>query len=274
MSAIDRPSDSLTAEQTREVPGELAGALAPLLEGAINPVLVLDYDGTIREFTERPEHATPTDSVLRLLGDLEQLNGCTVVLSSGRDVWTMTEWFGHLNIILMAEHGAWIRMHQTDEWHASPTLGDGDWKRLVLPMLTDYVSRTPGSIVEEKTAALVWHYRAAESDLGTWQARELTSQLEEMLSREQVEVLEGARNVEMRQQGIDKGTAYQEISSILGPFDFCIALGDDRTDEDLFQALPRDAQTISVGDALLSARYRLSGPSEARSFLRTLLADE
>ena len=165
-------------------------------------------------------------------------------------------------------------MRQTDEWHASQNLGDGSWKRLVLPILTDYVSRTPGSILEHKTAALVWHYRAAERDLGTWQARELTSQLEEMLSNEQIEVLEGARNVEMRQQGIDKGTAYHELSSILGPFDLVIALGDDRTDEDLFLALPGDAQTISVGDARLSSRYRLSDPSEARSFLRTLLAHE
>ncbi len=176
ISAIDRPGDTLPTVQAPEASGDLAGKLAPLLNKARNPVLILDYDGTLREFTERPEHATPTDSVLRLLKELEQLEGCTIVLSSGRDVWTMTEWFGGLNIVLMAEHGAWIRMRQTDEWHASQNLGDGSWKRLVLPILTDYVSRTPGSILEQKTAALVWHYRAAERDLGTWQARELTSQ--------------------------------------------------------------------------------------------------
>jgi trehalose 6-phosphate synthase/phosphatase len=50
-----------------------------------------------------------------------------------------------------------------------------------------------------------------------------------------------------------------------------IALGDDRTDEDLFAALPGTATCIRVGDGPSIAPHRFSDTHEVRSFLRALL---
>jgi trehalose 6-phosphate synthase/phosphatase len=50
-----------------------------------------------------------------------------------------------------------------------------------------------------------------------------------------------------------------------------LALGDDRTDEDLFGALPPGAISIHVGPAASRAELRVRNVTEARAFLRGLL---
>ena len=50
-----------------------------------------------------------------------------------------------------------------------------------------------------------------------------------------------------------------------------MAIGDDRTDEDLFAALPPEAITIRVGPGLTRARYRLDGIEAVRSLLQMIV---
>ena len=50
-------------------------------------------------------------------------------------------------------------------------------------------------------------------------------------------------------------------------------MGDDRTDEDLFAALPPDAVAIHVGPAPSRAAVRLAAVADARRLLTELLAD-
>jgi trehalose 6-phosphate synthase/phosphatase len=50
-----------------------------------------------------------------------------------------------------------------------------------------------------------------------------------------------------------------------------LAIGDDRTDEDLFAALPPEAISIRVGPGPTRARYHLDGVPAVRSLLRSLV---
>jgi len=50
-------------------------------------------------------------------------------------------------------------------------------------------------------------------------------------------------------------------------------MGDDRTDEDMFARLPRNAWTIRVGSGPTSARFRVASAEEANGLL-TLLSDK
>jgi trehalose 6-phosphate synthase/phosphatase len=50
-----------------------------------------------------------------------------------------------------------------------------------------------------------------------------------------------------------------------------VAFGDDRTDEEMFAALPRNAVGIHVGPGASLARYRLRHPAAVRAFLTALL---
>jgi trehalose 6-phosphate synthase/phosphatase len=53
-----------------------------------------------------------------------------------------------------------------------------------------------------------------------------------------------------------------------------LAMGDDRTDEDLFTTLPPDAITIRVGPGTTQARFRIDGVPAARALLQSLLPVE
>ena len=53
--------------------------------------------------------------------------------------------------------------------------------------------------------------------------------------------------------------------------DFILAIGDDRTDEDLFCALPPTAYSVRVGLAQTAARYVLGNHTVVRRLLRKLL---
>ena len=52
-----------------------------------------------------------------------------------------------------------------------------------------------------------------------------------------------------------------------------VAIGNDRTDEDMFRALPPSAMSIVVGTARSCAAYRVDGVSDVRRLLRQLIAE-
>ncbi|NQW16567.1 MAG: bifunctional alpha,alpha-trehalose-phosphate synthase (UDP-forming)/trehalose-phosphatase [Chloroflexi bacterium] len=268
--AIDRPAPSMTTLPPAREPDELLELIKPRLDRAIKPAVLLDYDGTLREFENMPSDATPTSSIVRILENIHADQRVQLALVSGRDAKTLDAWFGHFDITLVAEHGAWMRVGKNAQWIMAESLLDDAWKKQVMGMLDEYTQRTPGSSVEEKTAAVVWHYRAADNDLGKWQARELTTQLEYALANQPVEVIEGSSIVEIRQQGVTKGAAFRALEQTFGPFDFQLAIGDDTTDEDMFAALPESGISIHVGNTPSRASERLSGPPEVRAFLRSL----
>jgi trehalose 6-phosphate synthase/phosphatase len=189
---------------------------------------------------------------------------------SGRARETLEEWFGNLPIGLHAEHGLEWRMRPDDPWKSETTAQT--WREPVLRILRDYAVRTPGSLVEEKAASLAWHYRAADPEFGEAQARDLRLHLRELLSNAPVELLEGHKVIEVRPYGIHKGALVPRIREALAPGTLLVALGDDRTDEDLFEALPAEALAIHVGAGPTRAPLRLASVAAVRRMLRAVLA--
>ncbi len=231
----------------------------------------LDYDGTLMPIRQNPEAAGPDPELVALLGSLASLSGVRVAVVSGRTRESLEEWLGALPIGLIAEHGVWTRVAGND-WHCHVDTISTSWMEPLRKKLDEYASRTPGARVEEKTAGLAWHYRAVAHQLGALRARELRLNLIPLLSRAPVSVLSGRKVVEVRPQGIDKGTGIQWLlGRELGGLTV-IAAGDDRTDEDMFAALPPSALTLCAGPAPTRAKYRLSGPDQVRSFLRRFIA--
>jgi trehalose 6-phosphate synthase/phosphatase len=189
---------------------------------------------------------------------------------SGRRRDTLARWLGSLPLGLYAEHGLWSRPPGAADWSAPP-LPPTDWRDRALAILADYAARTPGALVEEKTAGLAWHYRMADPEYGAAQANDLTLHLTALLSNAPVEVLPGAKVIEIRPHGVHKGRIVDPILAVAPPGSRVVALGDDRTDEDLFAALPPDALAIRVGEGPSVAPFRLAGPREVRAFLGALL---
>jgi trehalose 6-phosphate synthase/phosphatase len=189
---------------------------------------------------------------------------------SGRAREVLDEWLGDLPIALHAEHGLWSRDGHERPWRAR-AFPDTSWHVPVLRVLEECAARTPGALVEEKSASLAWHHRASDPEFGARQARELQLHLTEVLSNLPVEILHGDQVIEVRPHGINKGTVASELIAAAAPGTRVAALGDDRTDEDLFAVLPGDAVTIRVGVAPSRARFRVADVPMARRFLRSLL---
>jgi trehalose 6-phosphate synthase/phosphatase len=233
-------------------------------------LLLLDYDGTLVPFTPTPELARPDRDLLNLLRALAARPDTEVHLVSGRPQNTLQEWVGDLPIWLHAEHGFLSRDPVTRQWVPAAELG-GSWREPVLAMLREITQRTPGSLVEVKAAALAWHYRMADQETGARRANELRLHLNQVLSNQPVEILAGNRVIEIRPYGVHKGRIVPPLSPERQAATTIVAVGDDRTDEDLFAALPPEAITIRVGPGATRARFRLDGVAGVRDLLRSLL---
>lgn len=227
----------------------------------------LDYDGTLREFETDPAAAGPTPEIRDLLSRLAGLGGTEVFLISGRRPEDLDRWFGSAPLTLIAEHGfLWRRSGWTD-WQPLTESPDLTWKPQVLKMLRHYEGTTPGSSVEDKHSAVVWHYRAGDPEFGQWKANQLVSELREMTANLPVEVRHGHKIVEVTSVHASKRLAVTR-SLQEADYDLVFCAGDDTTDEAMFQAAPERAITVKVGRGDTHAAYRLAGPNSLRELLR------
>ncbi|HEU5303443.1 MAG TPA: bifunctional alpha,alpha-trehalose-phosphate synthase (UDP-forming)/trehalose-phosphatase [Gemmatimonadales bacterium] len=234
---------------------------------------LIDYDGTLVPYTPTPELARPDRALLDLLGGLAARPRTEVHVVSGRGREVLQDWLGELPIALHAEHGFWSRSADGGEWTAAGEIGGG-WREPALAILRDITARTPGSLVEVKAVALAWHYRLADQDAGARRANELRLHLTQLLSNQPVEILAGHKVIEIRPYGIHKGRIVPPLSPEKLASTTVLAIGDDRTDEDLIAAVPPDAITIRVGPGATRARFRLDGVASVRGLLRSLIEAE
>lgn len=254
---------------TEMLTGEATQLLLADYHAAEERLLLLDYDGTLMPFQGNPQRVEPDQELRLLLRALTELPHTRVVIISGRDRHTLEKWLGHLPVDFIAEHGVWLRP-AGEEWQLFQQLRN-DWMRELRPVLELYVARTAGSFIEQKDYSLVWHYRRVDAELGEVRARELLSHLSFMTANTELQVMEGNKVLEIKAAGINKGNAASRWL-VKYPADFVLALGDDRTDEDTFRALPPEAYSVRVGtDARSLARFHIASPAEVRQLLRRLL---
>jgi trehalose 6-phosphate synthase/phosphatase len=235
-------------------------------------LLILDYDGTLVPCTNRPQQAAPPPAVLNLLSALAADPKNLVALMSGRSTEDLDRWFAKIpGIFLVAEDGAEIKPASASAWESlrpQPTI---DWKATVMPILEHFVDRTPGSFVEEKKYALVWHYRMAEPEFGEWLANELVAMLEAMLAQTELRAFRGEKIVEVKPIWANKGEALDHLLRDFPDPDFVLSVGDDRTDEEVFERLSSDAWTVHVGAKPTRASFIVTDFQVVRRLLELLV---
>ena len=258
----------VNAEEPQSLPMEAALEAS---RAAGRRLLFLDYDGTLVPFRNRPHEAVPPVRLVSLLTRLSDRPGDRVVLVSGRPRAQLDPWFGSIEGLWLAgEHGAIIRPAGSTSWEGLRPSLPVEWKSRVRPVLEHFTDRAPGSFIEEKEYSLVWHYRMSDPEFGEWLANELASSLDELLAESELRAVRGQKSVEVRLSWANKGEVAAQMLNDVPESAFKLAIGDDRTDEDLFERLPGDAWTIHVGDGASRARFRLSSPREVCEFLDAL----
>lgn len=241
--------------------------LLDAFRGSGRRALMLDYDGTLMPFSDDPGRVVPDSRLLELLERLSS-EETDIVVVSGRDRNTLETWLGALSVDLVAEHGVWFRRKAEDAWMLEEPLSDG-WKEALRPVLCDFVDRTPGSLLEEKDFSLVWHYRTCSQELAERRVIEIKNALSDGLADQGLALMDGNKVLEIKPRGVDKGhAAHRWFRNPM--YDFLLAAGDDRTDEDVFEAAPETAWTIKVGGGPTHARYTLKDCREMRGLLEAL----
>ncbi|TXD84818.1 bifunctional alpha,alpha-trehalose-phosphate synthase (UDP-forming)/trehalose-phosphatase [Subsaximicrobium wynnwilliamsii] len=232
-------------------------------------LFLLDYDGTLVAFKDNPIEASPDEQLYQLLDTLSANNKNDVVLISGRDRETFTHWFANKEYTLITDHGVWLKEEGKD-WEALERLKNG-WMENIKPILETFVDRTPGTFIEEKKYSLAWHYRKADPELAQIRTIEIDTVLTSLISNNDLSVLKGNKVIEIKSSSVNKGRASSRLLAN-NDYDFIFCIGDDWTDEYMFQELPKSAYTVKVGFKKTSAKYYVKDTDEVREVLHKFMA--
>jgi len=231
-------------------------------------LLFLDYDGTLADFHTDPQKAGPDEELYQLLDDISSQENTELYLVSGRDKDTFIKWFLPKKYNMIVEHGVWIS--KNGENFRMLENVKNNWMEKIRPVLESFVDRTPGSFIEEKNYSLAWHYRKTDPDFGNLRASELNTVLTSLIANDDLSVLSGNKVMEVKSSNVNKGRATVRV---LGEddYDFVFAIGDDWTDEFMFQELPESSVTVKVGRQKTAAKYYVENTQKVRGLLKSFV---
>lgn len=234
----------------------------------LNGADVSANDATLVSRAETPAASPELLSALTLLC-ADPRN--TVFVLSGKERADLEKTLGSVKGLgLAAEHGYLYKWGDLKTnagegfWLCTKDNFDDSWKDVTHSVMDIYTQRTHGTYVELKGSSMLWQYRDADPEFGQLQAKELHDQLTQVLEHFQVEVLTGNDYLEVRPEGVDKGVIVDRIMSTLessgsGYVDFVLCMGDDLSDEFMFQYLEdkrcRQTFTVTVGKKPSAAKY-------------------
>lgn len=225
---------------------------------AEHPLFFLDYDGTLAPIVDDPDAAVPHPDVPDLLRTLDDRFPVWIV--TGRDLRALSSFLDQ-PLKAIGLHGA-----QEGVVGGEVQLLMPDEAAQALRRLRSSVPSVEGLNIEEKDQAFAVHYREVDDEEEAHER--LSAWLDAM--PEMLDAIWGKKVVELRPDGLTKGSAVRRISDE-HPDCTPVYLGDDTTDEDAFAALQdmdRDAITVRIGEEETRAEYRLAGPDEVVDYLR------
>jgi len=232
----------------------------------------LDYDGTLTPITTNPSAAIPSKKLIQILDGLNGRTDLDIVIVSGRHKDFLDTYLGRFtktNVSLVAEHGFQIRRAGTKTWEEINKNIVIDWKPKIIPYLEIYVASTPGSYVEEKKSAIVWHYRQADPELGAKRSVDLVGQLSEFMHNLPVEIHHGKKIVEVSSIEINKGQIVRDFLQN-NEYSTAICVGDDSTDETMFRVQNKILTKVKIGAGDTAATYRWPNVNYTLEFLNAI----
>lgn len=268
MASLEKVQKVREKYMSRKMNSKIGTQIVNAYQKAKKRIIFLDYDGTLVGFHNDPAQASPDKELYAILDAIVKDENNRLVLISGRDRETFQQWFGDKPYNLIVEHGVWVR-RASEDWKFIEKVNN-EWKEIIRPAIESYVDRTPGSFIEDKNYSLVWHYRKSDPELGILRSLELKDDLTSFTANHNLEIMEGNKVIEIKTSGINKGRA---ASFFVGDniYDFTLAIGDDWTDEYLFEAMPEKSFTIKVGMGNTLASYNVEDHKVVRNLLKSLV---
>lgn len=210
---------------------------------AHDEVLVgVDFDGTLAPIVDHPDDARPDPEALALIRELAAKPGFDVAIVSGRSLDDLRARLGEIpGATFVGEHG-----NDVEGVAVEPSQELGAARELV----DELHGRFPEAVVEKKQRSVTFHTR----NLARGDAREAGQAIRHWIADQgDIELLEGKEVFELTTATRSKGDAIKELAGRRP----VIYLGDDTTDETVFELLGRDDVGVKVGDGPTSASHRV-----------------
>lgn len=223
-----------------------------------DPLIFLDYDGTLVPIIKNPDESYPDSEIMALLENLRKKHALYIV--TGRSLREIRKFIGNsYNVIAL--HGAICSLDDGTTYFVD---GYARYRRIcdvVYGREKEFTEKYPGVQIINKDGGLVFTKWFVPENLHN----KLLEEVKSISLETGMELYLGKMIVELRIPGADKGQAIHEIRKGRP----AIIAGDDITDEDAFRKNP-DAISIHVGAGETIARYSLDNYLELRKLLASL----
>lgn len=234
-------------------------------------ILMLDFDGTLTPIVQSPKEANLSKEMKNLLLKLSKKEGFYLAILSGRELKDLKERVNLQNVIYAGNHG--LEGEIFGEKYLFPLPNKMLWALgKIQKQLHQITGKFKGTFIEDKGLTLGFHYRLVDRR----RAPEIKLLINQTLKPY---IMDGAVSLLADKKVIDitpnvnwnKGSfaklIINKIHTQTKTIPTVIFIGDDLTDEDVFQVL-EDGITIRVGRGRQSnAKYNLKNTKEVFTFL-------
>ncbi len=234
-------------------------------------VLISDIDGTLAPFGNKRDEVDLWPGVREILDEINDSDKGSLVFVTGREARDGLRILGlEKPVEIWGVHG-WERLDRDGKLERFEP--DPGRTRAIHLLFKDAMESLPAERVEKKFSSVAIHWRGIsrkeKSIIDAWLKEKATAFAE----AEGLDVLPFDKGVEFRVPGRDKGLVVKEVLEKHGESVLPAYLGDDKTDENAFEALPGHGISVLVRKKARpsKARFYLEPPGDLLVFLETWL---
>jgi trehalose-phosphatase len=231
-------------------------------------ILMADYDGTLAPFHKERDKAVPYSGVVPLLEQIMEDLGTRLVVISGR--WTKDL----LRLLPLHPHPEMFGSHGLERLYPDgryQVLNLGE--KVVAGLAEIDAMAIKGGLedrIERKPGCLALHWRGLDEQTIQGLRHAVQDEWQDLAVKNGLSVQEFNGGMEIRAPDRDKGDAVRMLLSEEPDEAVAAYLGDDRTDEDAFEALAGRGLGILVAEESrpTKASVRIKPPEGMLDFLR------
>jgi trehalose 6-phosphate phosphatase len=200
----------------------------------------IDFDGTLAPLVEHPDDAVPDPRALELLKGLATRTDLDVAVVSGRALDDLRLRLGDVpGATLIGEHGNDVGESSSEDSSIAEAAA-----------MIDEIAEGLGATVERKQRSVTFHYRNLSEEVAERSLRRIRDWAQR---HDEVNILEGKQVIELSTATRNKGHAIRDLAGTAS----VIYIGDDTTDETVFETLGPDDIGVKVGEGQSAATYRV-----------------
>ena len=238
-----------------------------VLRSASRVLIACNFDGILCPIVDSPDEVQLAPTMLSILRSVSASNRVTLAVISGRSLEDIAERCPP-NTVVGGNQGLRLRGPGICFEHREAA----SFRRqiaITCEELRQIVCAWPGAWVEDKRLTATVHYRKVLThrlDLLFAVKKRLSQMAPELSLRAGKDALELVPCVDW-----DKGSALRYVRQEVGPFDACLCLGDDVTDDAMFRANCGQLNIVVGKCDRASETHYLSGPEEVECLLREIV---